>query len=239
MDKTAIDFYTRLARGLAAQFGSNCEIVIHDLESNDVEHSIVAIENGYITGRKLGDGPSHIVLESLQNGAKHTHDKLAYLTKTKDGNDRSMIKIITVGKIKEKYLTDAINEYLKRLSKYTKINLIEVPDENFDITKTLETEKKSILKYVSEKDYVITMEIEGKELSSIEFARKIDEIQISNSNICFIIGGSYGLSDEIKKMSNFKLSFSKMTFPHQLFRLILLEQIYRAFKIANNETYHK
>ena len=100
-----------------------------------------------------------------------------------------MIKIITVGKIKEKYLTDAINEYLKRLSKYTKINLIEVPDENFDITKTIETEKKSILKYVSEKDYIITMEIEGKELSSIEFAKKIDEIQISNSNICFIIGG--------------------------------------------------
>ena len=148
-----------------------------------------------------------------------------------------MIKIITVGKIKEKYLTDAINEYLKRLSKYTKINLIEVPDENFDITKTLETEKKSILKYVSEKDYIITMEIEGKELSSIEFARKIDEIQINN--ICFIIGGSYGLSDEIKKMSNFKLSFSKMTFPHQLFRLILLEQIYRAYKINNNESYHK
>ena len=145
-----------------------------------------------------------------------------------------MIKIITVGKIKEKYLTDAINEYLKRLSKYTKINLIEVPDENFDITKTLETEKKNILKYVSEKDYIITMEIEGKELSSIEFAKKIDEIQINNSNICFIIGGSYGLSDEIKKMSNFKLSFSKMTFPHQLFRLILLEQIYRAYKINNN-----
>ena len=145
-----------------------------------------------------------------------------------------MIKIITVGKIKEKYLTDAINEYLKRLSKYTKINLIEVTDENFDITKTLETEKKSILKYVSEKDYIITME-----LSSIEFAKKIDEIQICNSNICFIIGGSYGLSDEIKKMSNFKLSFSKMTFPHQLFRLILLEQIYRAYKINNNESYHK
>ena len=150
-----------------------------------------------------------------------------------------MIKIITVGKIKEKYLTDAINEYLKILSKYNKINLIEVPDENFDITKTLETEKKSILKYVSEKDYIITMEIEGKELSSIEFAKKIDEIQISNSNICFIIGGSYGISDEIKKMSNFKLSFSKMTFPHQLFRLILLEQIYRAYKINNNESYHK
>lgn len=85
MDQNAIDFYTRLAHGLAAQFGSNCEIVIHDLESNDVEHSIVAIENGYISGRKLGDGPSHIVLESLQNGAKHTQDKLAYLTKTKGG----------------------------------------------------------------------------------------------------------------------------------------------------------
>ena len=83
------------------------------------------------------------------------------------------------------------------------------------------------------------METEGKELSSIEFARKIDEIQINNSNICFIIGGSYGLSDEIKNMSNFKLSFSKMTFPHQLFRLILLEQIYRAYKINNNESYHK
>ena len=120
-----------------------------------------------------------------------------------------MIKIITVGKIKEKYLTDAINEYLKRLSKYTKINLIEVPDENFDITKTLETEKKSILKYVSEKDYIITMEIDGKELSSIEFAKKIDEIQINNSNICFIIGGSYGLSDEIK---NPLPSFSKFSF---------------------------
>ena len=85
MDKNTIDFYTRLAHGLAAQFGSNCEIVVHDLESNDVEHSIVAIENGYISGRQLGDGPSHIVLESLQNGEKHTEDKLAYLTKTKDG----------------------------------------------------------------------------------------------------------------------------------------------------------
>ena len=85
MDKNTIDFYTRLAHGLAAQFGSNCEIVVHDLESNDVEHSIVAIENGYISGRQLGDGPSHIVLESLQNGEKHTEDKLAYLTKTKVG----------------------------------------------------------------------------------------------------------------------------------------------------------
>lgn len=150
-----------------------------------------------------------------------------------------MIKIITVGKIKEKYLSDGINEYLKRLSKYTKVNLIEVPDENYDISKTLEKEKNSILKYVNDKDYIITLEIEGEELTSIEFAKKIDEIFNYNSNICFIIGGSYGLHDEIKKISNYKLSFSKMTFPHQLFRLILLEQIYRTYKINNNESYHK
>lgn len=150
-----------------------------------------------------------------------------------------MIKIITVGKIKEKYLSDGINEYLKRLSKYTKVNLIEVPDENYDISKTLEKEKNSILKYINDKDYIITMEIYGKELTSTEFAKKIDEIFNYNSNICFIIGGSYGLHDEIKKISNYKLSFSKMTFPHQLFRLILLEQIYRTYKINNNESYHK
>lgn len=150
-----------------------------------------------------------------------------------------MIKIITVGKIKEKYLSDGINEYLKRLSKYTKVNLIEVPDENYDISKTLEKEKNSILKYINDKDYIITLEIDGKELTSTEFAKKIDEIFNYNSNICFIIGGSYGLHDEIKKISNYKLSFSKMTFPHQLFRLILLEQIYRTYKINNNESYHK
>lgn len=150
-----------------------------------------------------------------------------------------MIKIVTVGKIKEKYLIDGINEYFKRLSKYTKVSLIEVPDENFDINKTLETEKNNILKYINNKDYIITMEIDGKELNSIEFAKKINDIQICNSNLCFIIGGSYGLHDDIKKISNYKLSFSKMTFPHQLFRIILLEQIYRAYKINNNETYHK
>ena len=150
-----------------------------------------------------------------------------------------MIKIITVGKLKEKYFRDATQEYLKRLSKYTKINLIEVPDENFDIAKTLEKEKESILKYVSDKDYVITMEIEGKELTSLELSNKLNETLIQNSDITFIIGGSYGLHDDIKKISNYALSFSKMTFPHQLFRIMLLEQIYRSYKILNNETYHK
>ena len=150
-----------------------------------------------------------------------------------------MIKIITVGKLKENYFKDAVNEYLKRLSKYTKIELIEVPDECFDITKTLEKEKESILRYVSDKDYVVTMEIEGKEISSIDFSKKINDTLVQFSDITFIIGGSYGLHEDIKKISNYALSFSKMTFPHQLFRIMLLEQIYRSFKIINNETYHK
>lgn len=150
-----------------------------------------------------------------------------------------MIKIITVGKLKEKYFKDAVEEYLKRLSKYTKIDLIEVPDEDFDIKKTLLKEKESILKYVSDKDYVVTLEIEGKELTSVELSKKLNNTLIQNSDITFIIGGSYGLHEDIKKISNYALSFSKMTFPHQLFRIMLLEQIYRSYKIINNETYHK
>ena len=150
-----------------------------------------------------------------------------------------MIKIITVGKIKEKYYVEAVNEYLKRLSKYTKIDLIEVKDEDFDISKTLLKEKENIFKYIDDKDYVITLEIEGEELDSISLSKKISDIQINNSNISFIIGGSYGLHEDIKSRSDYKLSFSKLTFPHQLFRVILLEQLYRSYKIINNETYHK
>ena len=150
-----------------------------------------------------------------------------------------MIRIICVGKIKEKYLEDAIKEYEKRISKYTKLEIIEVKDENFDESKTLLKEKESIMKYISDKDYIVTMEIDGNQLDSVSFANKLDSIQSTNSNITFIIGGSYGLHPDIKELSNFKLSFSKMTFPHQLFRVILIEQIYRAFKINNNETYHK
>ena len=151
-----------------------------------------------------------------------------------------MIKIICVGKIKEKYLVSAIEEYSKRLSKYTKIEIIELPDydiNNKDVV--LEKEKENILKHINNKDYIITLEIKGSELSSEEFAKKIDKIFITNPNITFIIGGSYGLHNQIKNMSDFKLSFSKFTFPHQLFRVILLEQIYRVYKINNNESYHK
>lgn len=151
-----------------------------------------------------------------------------------------MIKIICIGKIKERYMVEAIQDYTKRLNKYTKLEIIELNNYNSDnINEVLCKERDSIIKYIKERDYIITMEIEGKLLTSLEFSEKLDDTFNHYSNIVFIIGGSYGLHQDIKNMSNYKLSFSKMTFPHQLFRLILLEQIYRAFKIKNNETYHK
>ena len=144
-----------------------------------------------------------------------------------------MIKIVCVGKVKEKYLQEAINDYMKRLSKYHKVFIIELEDSD------MEEESIKILKNIDSNDYVITLDIEGNMLSSIELANKIDKLFITNSNITFVIGGSYGLDRKIKERSNYSLSFSKFTFPHQLFRVILLEQIYRSFKILNNETYHK
>ena len=150
-----------------------------------------------------------------------------------------MITIITVGKIKEKYIKEGIAEYLKRLTKYAKIELIELDDECFDKEKTLKKEAEKIEKKLNKKSFIITLEIEGKQLNSLEFANLIDKTTVNNSDITFIIGGSYGLSSDIKKLSNYRLSFSNMTFPHQLFRLIFIEQLYRCYKIINNETYHK
>jgi len=144
-----------------------------------------------------------------------------------------MIKIICIGKLKEKYLIDGVNDYLKRLTKYHKINLIELPDSN------IVSEGNEILKHISSKDYIISLAINGKELSSPELADKLDKTFITNPNITFIIGGSNGIREDILNNSNMLLSFSKLTYPHGLFRLILLEQIYRSFKILNNETYHK
>jgi len=144
-----------------------------------------------------------------------------------------MIKVICVGKLKEKYLVDACLEYQKRINKYTNIQIIELKDS--DILK----EKDEILKHIDKKDYIITLQIEGNNITSLELSKKIDNIFINNPNITFIIGGSDGLANEIKNISNYSLSFSKLTFPHQLFRVMLLEQIYRSFKILNNETYHK
>ena len=144
-----------------------------------------------------------------------------------------MIKIICVGKLKEKYLSDGVNDYLKRITKYHKIDLIELPDSN------IKDEGSEIIKHLSSKDYIISLAIQGIQLSSIELAEKIDKTFINNPNITFVIGGSNGIRQDILDKSNLLLSFSKLTYPHGLFRLILLEQIYRSFKIINNESYHK
>lgn len=147
------------------------------------------------------------------------------------------MKIICVGKIKEKYFIDAIKEYQKRIGKYTKLEIIELPDYNYDIVKTINEEGKNILSKITDKDFVVTLEINGKKFSSTDLSEFIDS-NISK-NITFVIGGSNGLSRKVIERSNFSLSFSNLTFPHQLFRVILLEQIYRSFKIINNESYHK
>lgn len=148
------------------------------------------------------------------------------------------MKIICVGKVKEKFFVDAIKEYCKRISKYTKLEIIEVADEALESV-AMKKEGERILSKIKDNDYVVTLEIEGNGLSSVEFAKKIDNNFNSNKNLTFVIGGSYGLDDSVKSRSDYKLSFSKFTFPHQMFRVLLLEQIYRAYKINNNENYHK
>ena len=152
-----------------------------------------------------------------------------------------MIKIICVGKIKEKYLEDGIKEYFKRIEGFQKIQIIEVKEFNTpDINKNIYNEGQLIKEKINKDDYNITLEINGKKLDSVQLAKKIEEVQTyQSSNINFIIGGSNGLSEEVIKMKNFSLSFSDMTFPHQLMRLILLEQIYRSFTIINHKEYHK
>lgn len=144
-----------------------------------------------------------------------------------------MIRIICVGKIKEKYLTDLIEDYLKRTNKYHKIELIELPDSN------KKEEGTKIISKLSNKSYKVAMAIEGEKLTSPELSKFIETKLMNYSNIDFIIGGSDGLDEEVLKKVDYKLSFSSLTFPHGLFRGILLEQIYRSFKIINNETYHK
>ena len=145
-----------------------------------------------------------------------------------------MIKILCVGKIKEKYLNEFINDYETRITKYSKIEIIELKDSNIN------KESEEILKNINEKDFNIIMDIKGKKLDSVEFSKLIDKTFTSGYNtITFIIGASNGVTEEVKNKCNFKLSFSDMTFPHGVFRGILLEQIYRSFKILNNESYHK
>ena len=145
-----------------------------------------------------------------------------------------MIKIICLGSIKENYLKQAINDYQTRLSKYTKLQIIELKDEY-----SLKKEKDNILKHIHKKDNIILLDIKGKQMTSEDFSSFINKELTLNSNITFIIGSSNGVDEEIKNLTDKKISFSQLTFPHGLFRLILLEQIYRSFKIINNETYHK
>ncbi len=157
------------------------------------------------------------------------------------------ITVLTVGKIKEKYLRDAIAEYSKRLSRYAKLEIIEVADEKTpdNASETVETniknkEAERLLKYIRDDAYLITLEIKGKQLTSEELAQKIDTLGVQGtSHIIFVIGGSLGLGEEVLKRSNYALSFSKMTFPHQLMRVILLEQISRSYRINCGEPYHK
>ena len=157
------------------------------------------------------------------------------------------ITVITVGKIKEKYLRDAVAEYAKRLSRYCKLEIIEVADEKTpdQASETVEEqirdkEGERILKYIRDDMYVITLEIGGKMVSSEELADKINMLGIrGQSSVAFVIGGSIGLGREVLKRSDYALSFSKMTFPHQLMRVILLEQVYRSYRIINGEPYHK
>jgi len=157
------------------------------------------------------------------------------------------IKIISVGKLKEKYLVQGINEYTKRLSKYCKITLVEVHDEKApeklseaEMIQVKEKEGERILAKIKEQEYVFALAINGKNPSSEDFAATLDKLQTSGkSQFAFIIGGSLGLSDQVLKRSNAQISFGKMTYPHQLMRLILVEQIYRAFRINAGEPYHK
>lgn len=144
-----------------------------------------------------------------------------------------MIKIICVGKLKERYLIDLVDDYVKRVNKYHKLELIEVKDSN------IKDEAIEIDKYIQSRDFIVTMEIGGNKLNSVELSKKIDSWLMTYGNITFIIGGSDGIDETIKKKSNYALSFSDLTFPHGLFRGFLVEQIYRCFKIMNNETYHK
>lgn len=156
------------------------------------------------------------------------------------------IKIYAIGKAKDFYKL-GIDEYLKRLSIYTKIEIVELKDESIsdkpnekEILKAIDIEGKRVLSLIKDNEYLISLDLNKKEMSSVEFSKYLsNKLESNGANISFVIGGSYGLSEELKKRVNDSFSLGKMTYPHQLARLILLEQIYRAFKILNNETYHK
>lgn len=155
------------------------------------------------------------------------------------------IDVICIGKIREKFLKDAINEYLKRLSKYCIVNIIELPDEKLPtklndnlINEIKQKESNNILSKIKKDSYIFALDLKGKEYSSEQFANKIDNLSINTSNITFLIGGTLGMTNDLLNFSNESICFSKMTFPHPLIRVFLLEQLFRAFKISRGENYH-
>ena len=149
------------------------------------------------------------------------------------------VRLIAVGKLRESYLQEGLTEYLKRLRPYAKTEIIEIPDEPDAALRAKEREGEKILSRVGPEDYLIALDRQGKQLSSPEFAAAIQEWELTGKKPVFVIGGSCGLAEAVLKRANERWSFSKLTFPHQLFRLMLVEQIYRAFKIARGEKYHK
>lgn len=156
------------------------------------------------------------------------------------------INVICIGKIKENYLKNAIEEYSKRLSKYCKLTITELPDEKIPdkLNNSLENDIKTkecnnIINHIKKYSYIIALDLNGKQFTSEEFSKKIENLSMENSNLTFIIGGSLGLTKKLLDMCDLKVCFSKMTFPHQLIRVFLLEQVFRAFKIQKGETYHR
>lgn len=156
------------------------------------------------------------------------------------------VTVIAVGKLKESYLRDGCNEYIKRLGAYAKVNVVEINEEragdnpsDAEIANVIQKEGQRIIQKIPKGAAVVSLCIEGKEYSSPQFSELIENISMQNSSVCFVIGGSFGLSDEVKNLGKYKLSFGKMTLPHQLARMVLLEQVYRAFSILNNSKYHK
>ena len=151
-----------------------------------------------------------------------------------------MIKILCVGSLKERFYVQAVNEYVKRLKKYTKLQIIELDDESIGTTEQIiNKESKKILEHIKEEDFTILLDLKGITVDSLEFAERLRKLSWQYKNIVFIIGGSYGVTEEVRENVKAVMAFSKLTFPHQLFRVILLEQIYRAFRINSNESYHK
>ena len=197
----------------------------------------------YVT--RAGKKENNSELQDLNKAMEYLKRRIEFIETKR--TDSMKITLITVGKIKEKYLKDAIAEYTKRLSKYCKLEIIEVPDEKTpdQASEVVEEgirskEGEKILRYIKDDMYVITLEIAGKMLTSEELAERIEKLGIQGkSSIAFVIGGSIGLGKEVLKRSDYALSFSKMTFPHQLMRVILLEQVYRSYRIMNGEPYHK